>query len=37
MTHMNLFIKQKKIHIHRKHIYGYQGEMGKKDKLGVRN
>ena len=32
---MNLYIKQKQTHRHRKQIYGYQRGKGKRDKLGV--
>ena len=32
---MSLYIKQKQTHKHRKQIYSYQREEGKKDKLGV--
>jgi len=32
---MNLFTKQKQAHRHRKHIYGYKGKAGRRDKLGV--
>ena len=31
---MNLFMKQKQIHRHRKQIYGYQRGKGK-DKVGI--
>ena len=31
---MNLFTKQKQNHRHRKQIYGYQRERGRRDKLG---
>ena len=35
---MNLFMKQKQIHRHRKQTYGYPGgKVGKRDKLGVWN
>ena len=32
---MNLFIKQKQTHIHRKQTYDYQKGKGRGDKLGV--
>ena len=33
---MNLFIKQKQTHRHRKQTYGYpRGKSGQRDKLGV--
>ena len=32
---MNLFIKQKQIHRHRKQSYGYQREIRGRDKSGV--
>ena len=32
---MDLFIKQKQTHRHRKQIYGYQRQKGEKDKLRV--
>ena len=36
MIQMNLFIKQKQTHRHRKQTYGYQrGNVGRRDKLGV--
>ena len=36
MIQINLFIKQKQTHRHRKQTYGYQRVWGKgRDKLGV--
>ena len=36
MTQMNLFIKQKQTHRHRKQTYGYpRGKSSQRDKLGV--
>ena len=32
---MNLFIKQKQTHSHRKQVYGYQRGKEGRDKLGV--
>ena len=34
---MNLFMKQKQTHRYRKGTYGYQREVGGRDKLGVLN
>ena len=35
MIQMNLFIKKKQTHGHRKQAYGYQREEKGRDKLGV--
>ena len=32
---MDLFIKQKQTHRHKKQVYGYQRQKGEKDKLGI--